>query len=221
MAPRKLAKQASVDKAFQVYDLEQNGFVTPEEMLTILTRPTGQEVDIDDAKQIIGLFDKNADGKLSLREFRDAWKMFGSYLGEQSKEYVAEQQAYSEAQYAAVVEPHAAAVKSLFERIDADGSGCLSADELREFVIAAQGEEWDEDYFFDWYDAHGGRTVKLREFGWYLADCAACEPSQMGATVEGFGEAVEYVLMRRNNFKTRPRGVLSSIRQSTKKLLGL
>ena len=38
-----------------------------------------------------------------------------------------------------------------------------------------QGEAFDADKFFGWYDTHGpaDHRIDVTEFGWYLADCAS------------------------------------------------
>lgn len=46
-------------------------------------------------------------------------------------------------------------------------------------VSLYQGEAYDEAEFMSWYDDHGEEdggdgTISIKEFGWYVADCADC-----------------------------------------------
>ena len=90
-------------------------------------------------------------------------------------------------------------IKELFDKLDEDGSGDLDGDEMKEVVGLFQGSAFDEEEFMSWYDAHGESdgTIDLREFGWYLADCAECDPSKMEATIASFEETVDYVINHR------------------------
>ena len=63
-----------------------------------------------------------------------------------------------------------------------------------------QGEAFDQASFFEWYDVHhdGAEhgpdgSLDLREFGWYIADCAGCVEASMPAVITAFSEAIDYI----------------------------
>ena len=65
-------------------------------------------------------------------------------------------------------------IKTLFEKLDANGNGSLTMDEMKGVVSRYNGEGVDEKQFMEWYDCRGERDgkVSLMEFSWYLADVA-------------------------------------------------
>ena len=108
---------------------------------------------------------------------------------------------HTEDEYELCVRPHRAKIQELFEKLDADKSGELDTDELKAVVGLYQGEAYDEAEFMSWYDAHeeeggGDGTISIKEFGWYLADCAECNPAKMAETLANFEETVDYVASR-------------------------
>ena len=76
--------------------------------------------------------------------------------------------------YNPIVADHMKEINELFTKLDKDGSGSLTKDELKDVVQRYTGENFNEKEFFDWYDVKGppDHTINLTEFSWYLADLA-------------------------------------------------
>ena len=98
--------------------------------------------------------------------------------------------------YAKITKGHEAAIKGLFDKLDADSDGHLVAGELKDVVSKYTGETFDADKFFMFFDTHGaekdaqgesGPDKKLdqKEFGWFLANqCEShAEPMKAMPTV--------------------------------------
>jgi len=137
------------------------------------------------------------DGKLDLKEF--GWYLadiacgFGEALEARAAAMPAIISEFEEklkevadaAKYDPIIAGSLDAIKSLFDKLDANGSGLLEKAELKEVVSKYNGEAFNEGQFFAWFDRHGSSAyggpdgkLDLKEFGWYLADIAC-----------GFGEA--------------------------------
>ena len=73
-----------------------------------------------------------------------------------------------------IVVGHRDAIKVVFDKLDKNKNGYLEKEELKDIVAKYQGEAFDADKFFGWYDTHGpaDHRIDVTEFGWYLADCA-------------------------------------------------
>jgi hypothetical protein len=65
------------------------------------------------------------------------------------------------------------------------------------------GLEFDHETIAQWHQAHatgggtGGEGLDMESFSRFLAELAQCDVGLMGGVVESFGEALEYILMRR------------------------
>jgi len=70
----------SLRKAFDMFDVDQNGSLDADELLAILTRQTaqGHGMTLDDAKQLVAYFDTNGDGALDFNEFVEAISSIGT-----------------------------------------------------------------------------------------------------------------------------------------------
>uniref|UniRef100_A0A803QY52 EF-hand domain-containing protein n=1 Tax=Cannabis sativa TaxID=3483 RepID=A0A803QY52_CANSA len=62
-------KLQDLRRAFEIYDMERVGFITPKSLSMMLTR-LGESKSIDECKVMIKHFDLNGDGVLSFDEFR-------------------------------------------------------------------------------------------------------------------------------------------------------
>lgn len=81
------------------------------------------------------------------------------------------------ARYDAIIADHKEIIEALFQKIDKDSDGFLVASELKDVVEKFNGESFNEEEFFGWFDVHGGdgkpdHQLDLKEFGWYVADIA-------------------------------------------------
>merc|ERR1712228_794634 len=62
-------------------------------------------------------------------------------------------------------------IEALFNEIDANRNGFLVGSELKDFISKYEGQEFDEELFFAWFDVHGAATgapdgqLDLKEFG--------------------------------------------------------
>ena len=69
--------------AFQIYDIDGNGFITEEEMMSILNsvqRMTERKLSPEKILKVFRQMDKNNDGKLSLEEFMQGVKEDGMFM---------------------------------------------------------------------------------------------------------------------------------------------
>ena len=60
--------------------------------------------------------------------------------------------------YAGILTGSLDSVKSLFDKLDANGNGLLEKAELKEVVSKYNGEAFNEAQFFGWFDTHGVRA---------------------------------------------------------------
>uniref|UniRef100_A0A7S3WD23 EF-hand domain-containing protein n=1 Tax=Emiliania huxleyi TaxID=2903 RepID=A0A7S3WD23_EMIHU len=76
--------------------------------------------------------------------------------------------------YDPIVADHMKEIGELFTKLDKDGSGSLTKDELKDVVQRYTSKAFNEKEFFAWYDVRGepDRKIGLTEFSWYLADLA-------------------------------------------------
>ena len=88
-----------------------------------------------------------------------------------------------------LAEAHEDEIAELFKKIDVDGNGSLSREELRD-IIKEYGTPhgnvpFDEDVLMRFYDQYGREDgeIQLNEFRWYLADwaCAYADGDEAGA----------------------------------------
>ena len=61
--------EKNLKQAFDLFDLDQNGFITPRELKHILGTKN-QEMDDDEWKKLLEDFDKNRDGMINFDEFK-------------------------------------------------------------------------------------------------------------------------------------------------------
>ena len=85
-----------LQKAFNYFDKDKSGKLSVGEMLDVLTRATGQSLDIEDAQGFIAMFDRDGDGQIDFREFVQSMDDAGLTEGalnasEQAKAYATAQ----------------------------------------------------------------------------------------------------------------------------------
>ena len=201
----KLQEEAKLRKAFQTFDKDKSGTLTKEELCAILTREGGgQALSMDVAEALILEFDKNGDGVLDMDEFVACWSAVGG-AAEEGELTTAE--GYTNDMYDRIFKSHQDAVTELFEMLDVDDSKFVEIAEMKDVVAFYQGEAFVESDFLQWYDSNGhleaGEPVSdgkfdLKEFGWYIADCAECNPEKMPAEIKRFKECIEYINAKKN-----------------------
>ena len=78
--------------------------------------------------------------------------------------------------YDAIIASSLDAIKSLFEKLDLDADSTLDKSELKEIVAKYNGEAFDEEKFFGWFDVHGaGRGPERRRSRGRWRLCAAVQ----------------------------------------------
>ena len=207
--------RTEIKAAFSLFDKDASGTIDKAELYDILTyKGSGREssIGLTDAlaRQIIAEFDTNGDGILDLEEFAAAISTIGTDI-KQNEEYINNL-------YDRRAEPHAEAIKELFDKLDTDEDGLLSTNELRDVIEFYEGAEFDEAAFVAWYETNHEVRIKrggyirmdevmkatqkdgkldVIEFGWYVVEQATCEADKMQEVIEGLGDAIDYVAMKR------------------------
>jgi Ca2+-binding EF-hand superfamily protein len=120
-------RQDDIKAAFKIFDKDGDGTISSSELLAILTRGNTGILSLEDAKAILKDFDANGDGVLSISEFTKA-------LASDFGDAVRNSEVYTTDLYNRRIEPHLAAIKALFDRLDLDKSGFLSCDEMKDVV---------------------------------------------------------------------------------------
>jgi len=173
----------SIKKAFAIFDTDNSGTITPDELVAILTRdtPAGKSLTKAQAEEIVHDFDSNGDGVLDLEEFSRCWAVIGAGA---SVDALENHSLYAGALNVPGVKP---AIKQVFDAMDVSGDGVLDVDELETVISLYHGTAFNEDEFFGYWDVMGAHEdhvgthhaedhksgdIELQEFGWYVADCA-------------------------------------------------
>jgi len=216
--PPALAKRgtslARLETAFQEFDVDESGTISAANLEAILLRPTvmeGRDIQAsrmskEDVAEIIQLFDADGNGTLDLLEFEAAMSMFGQFLSDQKAAFKEEQEVHQNAALSACIAPHAKAVKDMFSKFDEDKTGYILpkdgtlAKDVLIFYYEGMGFDFTEELLVAWNKAHneGDKPgLSLDTFGKFLAELAHCDDAVVGGAVEAFGEAVEYIEMKR------------------------
>ena len=58
---------------YRKFDRDGNGYISPDELLYVVCN-SGEKLSREEAEELIGMFDKNADGQLSWEEFVEFFK---------------------------------------------------------------------------------------------------------------------------------------------------
>jgi len=140
-------RQKIVD-AFMRFDTDSSGSLEHEEVLHILTRATGKQMSVDEAKRFLKRFDANMDGKLNVIEFADAFKAMGA-TESKTKMKMSEWKALKE--------------------FDKDGSGVLEREELMQILTHSSGKakgmsNEDAREFIDLFDEDQNGNIDASEF---------------------------------------------------------
>jgi hypothetical protein len=199
---------ARLETAFREFDVDESGSISSDNLEAILMRPgTSQTMSKEDVAEIMALFDADGSGTLDLLEFEKAMSMFGSFLTDQRDAFEAEQEVHQNAALSACAAPYADEIREMFGKLDEEGSGTISptegsiAKDALVFYYDGMGFEFSDETLVAWNQAHdegaAGAGLSLLSFGRFLAELAHCEEVQMGGVVEAFGEAVDYILVKR------------------------
>jgi len=124
--------------------------------------------------------DADGDGAVSRAEFlaapslRDAWPGHGKWPHGHRKHERGDAEAGAAARER-WQERMAAHEAALFERLDVDGDGRLSADEFGVDEIRQAGSEVKRERLFERLDRSGSGTLSREEFGWWVDRLAAMD----------------------------------------------
>ena len=167
---------------------------------------TSQTMSKEDVAEIMALFDADGSGSLDLLEFEKAMSMFGSFLSDQKEAFAQDQEVHLNAALSACAAPYEREIGKMFGQLDEEKAGVISptegtlARDVLVFYYDGMGFEFEEGMLSAWNQAHDeGETtgLNLDSFGRYLAELAHCDVAQMSGVVEAFGEAVDYILVKR------------------------
>jgi len=183
-------------KAFKVFDDDDSGHLTVDEMVNIFTREGGgAPLPETVAKALIDEFDKDGNGKLDVEEFIECWSMIGE-AGKEGK-LTSEEDLETNKYYDRPFQKFKKEITELFELLDTDDSGFIELAEMKEVCTLHHGEKFDEEAYLGWYDSNHAAGQKsdgkfdLKEFGWYIVDCAECDESKMPDEMTRFKESIE------------------------------
>jgi len=183
--------EAKIKALFKKIDGNSNGYLVTSELKDVVSKYTGEAFN---DKQFFEWFDVHGaggepDSQLDLKEF--GWYLADICEGFDETPHKAMPEVIQkfeeliagpeETRYGGIIGGHDAAIKALFDKIDANNNGYLAASELRDVVSKYTGEAFDENQFFGWFDVHGAggnpdSQLDLKEFGWYVADIAEAYP---------------------------------------------
>jgi len=183
--------EAKIKALFKKIDRDSNGYLVTSELKDVVSKYTGEAFN---DKQFFEWFDVHGaggepDSQLDLKEF--GWYLADICEGFDETPHKAMPEVIQkfeeliagpeETRYGGIIGGHDAAIKALFDKIDANNNGYLAASELRDVVSKYTGEAFDENQFFGWFDVHGAggnpdSQLDLKEFGWYVADIAEAYP---------------------------------------------
>lgn len=77
-----LGERQKIVDAFMRFDTDSSGSLEHEEVLNILTRATGKQMSIDEAKTFLKRFDTNKDGRLNVVEVRPSASGESSWISQ-------------------------------------------------------------------------------------------------------------------------------------------
>ena len=194
LAAERAARQKDLYAAFKVFDADNSGKLTFGELKAILQRNVPGNTPMSDA-DIRGLIERvdgslpgsEKDGMLDVREFVKAMTE-----DEDAQEVVTGNDKVVSAQYQRRFDENKDAIKELFKALDTDGSGHVDVHELEPVATLLHGEAFVKEDYLSWYDSNGKGDGKfdLKEFGWYVADCANCEADKMEEWIAKMKEAI-------------------------------
>ena len=81
--PLSSAEQVELEQAFKLFDIDQSGYVTADEIRSLMCHAGGDEALTEaEVEELIKMADPNRDGKISFDEFKDmeCWKIPESSL---------------------------------------------------------------------------------------------------------------------------------------------
>ena len=196
-AASQAAKRRDLLAAFRVFDADGSGKLSFAELQAILQRSVPGNAPMSDAdiRALIERFDGSVagserDGMLDVAEFVQALTSDAAV-----EATITSNDRVLLAQYQRRFDENEAAIVSLFEALDADGSGYIDVGELEPVATLLHGEAFVKEDYLRWYDTNGkgdGR-FDLKEFGWYVADCADCQADQMAEWIQRMRESIATV----------------------------
>mmetsp|Transcript_36547 Transcript_36547/g.96451 ORF Transcript_36547/g.96451 Transcript_36547/m.96451 type:complete len:222 (+) Transcript_36547:111-776(+) len=199
-----LLEKNKLRQAFKTFDTDGSGTLSKDELINILTREGGgAALSPEVAEALIAEFDKNGDGVLDVDEFIECWSAVGT-AAEQGD--LTTSDGYTNDMYDRIFKANKDGVTELFEMLDTDESQFIEIKEMKDVVAFYQGEAFVESDFLAWYDSNANDDsgevsdgkFDLKEFGWYIADCAECVNDKMPEVIAEFKKAIEYINEKKN-----------------------
>ena len=170
LAAARASRQQDLIAAFKVFDRDNNGKLTFDELRAILLRavPGSAPMSEHDIIWLIERFDGSVegsekDGMLDVHEFVKALTE-----DEGVQDAVTTNEEVVTAQYQRRFDENRAAITSLFKAIDTNGSGYVEVGELEPVATLLHGEAFVKEDYLAWYDTNGKGDGKfdIKEFGW-------------------------------------------------------
>jgi Ca2+-binding EF-hand superfamily protein len=184
---------AAVERLFAELDADGSGFLNQDEVRELAVK-LGASLSEDELAAAMSEMDPSGDGKADLHEFSGWWAtqaagagggLLGSAIAANAGEMVGDLKAFGASLFAKP-ETDPAAVEKLFEEFDADGSGFLNQDEVRELAMKLGVQLSDEQAAaaMSEMDPSGDGKADLHEFsGWWRRETAGDGGGVLGGVV--------------------------------------
>ena len=141
---------AQLKQAFALFDLDGNGYITNDELGTVL-RKMGQEPTDEEVDAMIAEIDEDGDGTIDFEEFCE---LMEKRMSDDSTE---------------------ADIIEVFKVFDNDGSGNITAEELKHILCNLDEPltQTEVDWIVDEADVDGDGTISFDEFKKMMMSCGA------------------------------------------------
>ena len=188
-----------VERLFGELDADKSGFLSASEVAALAAK-LGAELSAEELATAMGEMDPSGDGKADLHEFSGWWRrqaaggggVMGGAVAANASKMVGDLKEYGAGLWAAPPPPDAAEVERLFNELDADSSGFLSADEVGQLAVKLGLELSDPDLSsaMQEMDPSGDGKVDVVEFTFWWAEQAKSPGSGAGVMSAAISDSV-------------------------------